>query len=803
MTKMKTTKSALISSILALFLCFTMLLGTTFAWFTDSVTSANNIIQSGTLDILLEYYDVEDAEWKDVNDSTDILTGDLWEPGYTDVAYLRIKNNGSLALKYALSVNVVSEKEGTNKAGETFKLSDYIYFDVVEGKEPVFADRVEAMAAVDSETKISKGYAQSASLGANSEFVYLAMVVFMPTDVGNEANHNGENIPEIDLGINIFATQDTVESDSFGTDYDADNAVGSVAEANAMLAENKDVTLMGCDEADGIIVVPADYTGTLTLVNSSIKSVQAEKNVNIVILGNVVVDANGSGVATVADGETAAAFNGSAISADGELNISGSGTLTAIAADTNGAFGIGGMKTQVINIEGVTIERAEGAYAYEIGSDTKYYKDAPEGGAAIGSGYDGAVITLDGVTVINAIGGSKAAGIGARYHVGVTVNITDSAIAYVEGGASAAGIGGSRVSGDLTESGTTINISNSTITAKGGVYGAGIGSGYDTHCASNQPMCTINITGSMINAEGGQYAAGVGTGYHNAALDGEIKNSTVNAESGEKFYKDSYTLAMDIGFGVTDPAREGQQIDSKLIYNGEEIRLPSCAVVSNATEFATALAEGKDVVLTEDIVLSEALTITQHAVIQLNGKTLTSSGLDFQAGATIQNGTIASGGNTNMTPHIKVSGGELKMDTVTVDVKHHLNANVYWAEATGMEIQNATATLNNCNIKIDNPTGAQWVYSYGISLNNATVTMNGGSITALCEEGTAANGPTNPNAICSMGDCTMTLNNVTVDATYYAATVNGHLTINTTDKKVTSTIIVDNRGGSHTLNYID
>ena len=81
--------------------------------------------------------------------------------------------------------------------------------------------------------------------------------------------------------------------------------------------------------------------------------------------------------------------------------------------------------------------------------------------------------------------------------------------------------------------------------------------------------------------------------------------------------------------------------------------------------------------------------------------------------------------------------------------------------------------------------------------------MNGGSITADCAEGTAAEGPTNPNAISSMGECTITLNSVNVDATYYATTVNGHLTINTTDKNITSSDVVDNRDGSHTLNYID
>ena len=715
MKKRKSTKSALISSVLALFLCFTMLLGTTFAWFTDSVTSANNIIQSGTLDIILEYYDTKAGGWKDVEGSKDILTGDLWEPGYTDVAYLRIKNNGSLALKYALSVNIVSEKSGVNKDGETFLLSDYIYFDVVDEKQPAFADRAEAMAAVDSATKISRGYSQSGSLAAGSDYVYLAMVVYMPTTVGNVANHNGVDVPEIDLGINIFATQDTVESDSFGTDYDADNAVGSVAEANAMLVENKDVTLMGCNEADGIIVVPAAYTGTLTLVNSSIKSVQAEGNVNIVILGNVVVDANGSGAATVAETDV----NGSAITAKDELNISGSGTLTTIAADVNGAFGIGGMNTTAINIKGVTIERAEGAYAYEIGTDTKYYKDAPEGGAAIGSGYNGAVITLDGVTVVNAIGGSKAAGIGARYHVGVTVNITDSAIAYVEGGASAAGIGGSRVSGGATESGTTINITNSTVTAKGGAYGAGIGSGYDTHCGSNQPMCTINITDSTINAEGGQYAAGVGTGYHNAALSGEIKNSTVTAKSGEKWYKDSYTCAMDVGFGVVDPAREGTQTDSKLIYNGVEIGIPAPGrAVSTLADLNKALEDKvSNITLAADIQTGETFYIDYEVTINGNGCTISRA-----EGYTGDVFTV--GANAALTlEDIVVDGGAVWANMLTDSVASNVGAT-----ATGALVvanTNAEIILEEGAI-LQNNDGAHAV-NLGTRIG-ATLTINGGEI---------------------------------------------------------------------------
>ena len=225
--------------------------------------------------------------------------------------------------------------------------------------------------------------------------------------------------------------------------------------------------------------------------------------------------------------------------------------------------------------------------------------------------------------------------------------------------------------------------------------------------------------------------------------------------------------------------------------------------VNDAAELKDALNKDAKIVLMNDIELPEAVATNKAVSLDLNGHILSTVGLDLKNGGAIEDGTVASAGNTKMTPHLKISGGSVVMEDVTVDVNHHLNANVYWSEATGLEIANATAVLNNCEIKIHNGTGARWVYSYGISLNNAELIMNGGTITATCVAGTAANGPTNPNAICTMGTVNATLNSVDVDATYYATTVNGHLTLNTTDKTITSANIVDNSGGSHTLNYID
>jgi len=221
---MKKKQQALFQSAIALLLCVSMLIGTTFAWFTDQVSSLNNIITAGNLDVELEYLD-DNGNWKTVNNSSEIFDPNtLWEPGHTEVAYLRVSNLGTLALKYQLGVNIASETGSTNVNGKEFKLSDYIYFGAVEGVQTAFPSRQAARAAVNSRTLISKGYTKPGAIEAGAPAHYVAIVVYMPEEVGNEANYaKGYAAPKIELGINVIATQYTSENDSFGKDYD-DNA---------------------------------------------------------------------------------------------------------------------------------------------------------------------------------------------------------------------------------------------------------------------------------------------------------------------------------------------------------------------------------------------------------------------------------------------------------------------------------------------------------------------------------------------------------------------------------------------------
>ncbi len=232
MAQSKNTKRALLASILSVVLCCAMLIGSTFAWFTDSVETGKNTITAGNLDVDLQYAEVAegtdlttlgDDAWTSVQGKEDLFSEDLWEPGHVEVVYLRIQNLGTLALDYNLRVYAFEETLGTNKDGESFKLSDYLKFAVVQDVAAAYADRAAAVAAAGAGIVLGGNSQPSGeALPAGEDGVrYLALVVWMPSTVGNEANYlTGTTPPSVELGVRLEATQAMSESDSFGPDYD-------------------------------------------------------------------------------------------------------------------------------------------------------------------------------------------------------------------------------------------------------------------------------------------------------------------------------------------------------------------------------------------------------------------------------------------------------------------------------------------------------------------------------------------------------------------------------------------------------
>jgi len=344
--KTKTTRGALLMSALALFLCVSMLVGTTFAWFTDSVTSANNVIASGNLDVVLEYWDGDSYE--EITSATKLFDDEaLWEPGHTEVAYLKISNAGSLALKYQLNVNVVKETVGKAVSGADLKLSEHLVFSVVDKEITAEADlytREEAINVAGDAKGLNSYKGPTTPLevknadGSNNYADYVALIIYMPDDVGNEANHNGEDLPAIEMGVNLLATQYTAEEDSFDDQYDKDAelpwdktstkapelvngsyAVGSPAELAWIAARTAktlkfhltaDIDMMGATvsaiELESYHTVEGNGKTISNVVvngNGLFGNVSADGNIRNLILDNVTVNAESGDYAGIVNGK--------------------------------------------------------------------------------------------------------------------------------------------------------------------------------------------------------------------------------------------------------------------------------------------------------------------------------------------------------------------------------------------------------------------------------------------------------------------------------------------------------------------
>ena len=194
MNNRKATKRALLTSVMALVMCVVMLVGTTFAWFTDTARANVNKIQAGKLDVVLEMQKA-DGTWEDAEGKTlefkkaaGATSGEkvLWEPGCTyELPALRISNNGNLKLKYKVQITGINGDAKLNEAID-WTINDAAF-------------------------KLSEQ-----TLDAKAESAPFTIKGHMKENAGNE--YQGLSIDGI--GITVYATQAKGEYDSTRNDYD-------------------------------------------------------------------------------------------------------------------------------------------------------------------------------------------------------------------------------------------------------------------------------------------------------------------------------------------------------------------------------------------------------------------------------------------------------------------------------------------------------------------------------------------------------------------------------------------------------
>ena len=350
--KLKSKKSALLLSFTSLLLCFAMLAGSTFAWFTDTATTGVNKIVAGKLDVELLMYKKVNGQSDYVNiskepapifgsETSTVAQNDnldtLWEPGKTQVAYLAIKNEGNLDLKYQVALNVTNPADGK----DLYRVMQYAIVPDAKGTDLVLpAWRTGNSVTPGAQTVSGTNTTDADPAGVkllHGETHYFALLVHMDGNAGN-AYQNGK----VEFDLTVYATQLNSESDSFGPDYDKDAPsvtanVANAAEISAAIQQGETagvpvkITLTenvrGADLNGGDVTVNvADKTltllyntpisqGQVTIIGDERVTLGNEKNVTVTGEGKLTM-----GIGIKANASKVTSFN---VTEGGTLNITG------------------------------------------------------------------------------------------------------------------------------------------------------------------------------------------------------------------------------------------------------------------------------------------------------------------------------------------------------------------------------------------------------------------------------------------------------------------------------------------------
>ena len=267
MNNKKSTKRALFSSVLSLVLCMAMLIGSTFAWFTDSVTSGNNIIKSGTLDVAMEWAngkeDPATATWTDASTGP-IFNNDLWEPGYTEARHIKITNKGTLAMNWTLAI-----APNGNVSALADVIDVYLYgageLSALNARQVADRESLAGFEYVGTLSEVINAGIASGRLYAEEDATVIdhhkedSMTIVLKTreDAGNEYQDLSIGA---DFDVQLLATQLTYESDSFDNQYDV------AAGKTVVTPETAQAAIWAAEEGDVIYLDHGNY-GALVIEN--------------------------------------------------------------------------------------------------------------------------------------------------------------------------------------------------------------------------------------------------------------------------------------------------------------------------------------------------------------------------------------------------------------------------------------------------------------------------------------------------------------------------------------------------------
>lgn len=388
-TKRNSTRRSLLVSATALILSIAMLVGTTFAWFTDTVSSGVNAIKAGNLDIELFHTSRTNPTEQKVDEETMLFTDvSLWEPGAVAYENFSIQNVGTLALKYQFGFSQLEANKNYNFVVEPNQtttnksLLDVLYVYQFDGE--LTEAQARALTAADGiklSTYLSSGMISMGQFKAN-EGKKVGVAIYWPNQENDNAynisngrtttalkDENGHDISGttnkllITFPVQLHATQYTYEKDSFDNQYDASAGIDAVwggittVDSSIAVVSNEDNTIAVSEGTTELasVTVPGDELDGVEQLNLTVTKANTE-------IANPVV--------TVSAGNNSKTFDVELVDQDGNK-------VTTSNAPMKVTLNIGVVDLQQFYHKGTPLRRVE----TESGVDTvgEYFYDTTTG----------------------------------------------------------------------------------------------------------------------------------------------------------------------------------------------------------------------------------------------------------------------------------------------------------------------------------------------------------------------------------------------------------------------------------------
>lgn len=193
-----------VTSLTTLLMCLSMFLGTTMAWFTDTVSSGGNLIQTGVLNVDV-YYNSQSLK---KTPGLKVFNDAQWKPGEVVIRTLTIKNEGTLDIMYQLGLQ---KEAGSDSVASEF----YVYYKPLDGPTTVSAasvDLTDGWTKAGTLADVFNGTPVVTGKLSQAQTVHYAVAIQMRGNANADAQGK-----TIQMAVRLNAYQDNIPNEYIGT----------------------------------------------------------------------------------------------------------------------------------------------------------------------------------------------------------------------------------------------------------------------------------------------------------------------------------------------------------------------------------------------------------------------------------------------------------------------------------------------------------------------------------------------------------------------------------------------------------